>query len=196
MITRLLHAIVAQPRIYDLVQKVAGFEQVGNHLSTHLAAAANASILDVGGGTGNWRRFMPNSANYLWLDCDSQKLTGYRANHPDGTGVMADATTLCFGNKSVDYALMVGVAHHLTAEQLSALFSEVSRVVRRSFIFLDPVDCQNRAVSKLLWRYDRGRFPRTSQALKTALANSFDISHSDELTIYHRYTLCVAQPKN
>jgi SAM-dependent methyltransferase len=196
MITQILHGLVSRPIVYDLVQKAAGVNEVGRFLSPHLAETGGKTVLDVGAGTGIWRRFMPSSAKYLWLDCDTQKLDGYREKHADGLAVLGSGTTLCFSDKSVDFALVVGVAHHLDDTEFCLLLEELARVVRNRLIFLDPVACRERAVSNLLWRYDRGRFPRSPVNLKGAIDRDFDVKHTGELTIFHRYTLCVGQPRN
>jgi SAM-dependent methyltransferase len=196
VITRILHALVSQPVVYDWVQRAAGVNEVGEFLSPHLAEAEGKTVLDVGAGTGIWRQFMPKCAKYLWLDCDPQKLDGYREKHPDGFAVLGSGTTLCFSDKSVDFALVVGVAHHLDDSGFSLLLEELARVIQRRLIFLDPVACRERAASNLLWRYDRGRFPRTPGCLHTAIDRKFQVNDIGELTILHRYTLCVGQPRN
>jgi ubiquinone/menaquinone biosynthesis C-methylase UbiE len=195
MVTSILHKIVSQPQVYDWVQKAAGAELVGRFLAPHLAESSGRSLLDVGAGTGNFRRFMPDSTRYIWMDNDAQKLSGYRGKRSGGLAAMGDATHLCFRDKSIDYATCIAVLHHLDDGALNNLFDELGRVVRRRLIVLDPVECADRTISNLLWKYDRGSFPRTGQRIRAALESRFRLEHVDELTVYHRYILCVASPK-
>jgi ubiquinone/menaquinone biosynthesis C-methylase UbiE len=196
MLHSLAHKIVSRPRVYDWVQKAMGADSVGRFLAPHLVESAGHTLLDVGAGTGINRRLMPDSTRYIWMDNDAQKLSGYRGKGSSGLGALGDATQLCFRDKSIDYGLCSAVFHHLNDDQLSRLFDELGRVVRRRLIILDAVKCADRVVSNLLWNYDRGSFPRTGKQICAALERRFNLEHVDELTVYHSYILCVANPKS
>jgi SAM-dependent methyltransferase len=193
MIATLLHRAVALPLVYDRVQRLAGSEKVGRFLAPHLAETAGATLLDAGAGTGNFRKFMPDSTRYIWLDRDPRKLSGYAAKHLPGAATLADATDLCFRGKSIDYGFCAAVSHHLEDAELARMFAELARVVRKRFIFFDAVR-SGRAVSKVLWKYDRGSHPRTREQLERTLRQAFTIERAIELTIFHRYLLCIASP--
>jgi ubiquinone/menaquinone biosynthesis C-methylase UbiE len=195
MIEGILHQIAARPRVYEWLQRIAGAEEVGRYLAPFVAEAAGKRLLDVGAGTGIFRKFVPESTSYIWVDNDPQKLSGYRRKQPRGFAALADGTYLCFGAKSIDYVLCVAVLHHLNDEQLGALFNELARVVRHRVIVLDPIDCRDRMMSNVLWRYDRGSFPRTPDILRKAIEAKFKIEHVSYLTVYHRYMLCVGSPR-
>ena len=195
MLHSLAHKIVSQPRVYDWVQKAVGAEEVGRFLAPHLKESAGHSLLDVGAGTGNNRRLLPDSTRYIWMDNDPQKLSGYRAKQARALGVLGDATQLSFRDKSVDYGLCTAVFHHLNDAELDRLVNELARVIRRRLIAVDALECLDRPMSNLLWKYDRGSFPRTAERLRAALGRRFDLHFVDELTVYHRYILCIANPK-
>jgi ubiquinone/menaquinone biosynthesis C-methylase UbiE len=196
MIHSLAHKIVSQPRVYDWVQKAVGADVVGRFLAPHLAETADHSVLDVGAGTGINRRLMPESTRYVWMDNDTQKLSGFRGKRSNGLAALGDATQLCFGDKSIDYGLCTAVFHHLNDDELGRVVDELGRVIRRRLIFLDAVECKDRVASNLLWKYDRGSFPRTGKRICAALEERFKLEHVGELTVYHRYILCVAHPKS
>jgi ubiquinone/menaquinone biosynthesis C-methylase UbiE len=195
MLHSLAHKIVSQPRVYDWVQKAVGAEAVGRFLAPHLKESAGHSLLDVGAGTGNNLRLLPDSTRYIWMDNDTQKLSGYRAKQSCELGVLGDATQLSFRDKCIDYGLCTAVFHHLNDAELSRLVDELGRVIRRRLIALDAVECVDRPMSNLLWKYDRGSFPRTGERIRAALGRRFDLEFVDELTVYHRYILCIANPK-
>lgn len=195
MLHSLAHKIVSQPRVYDWVQKAVGADTVGRFLAPHLAESAGHSLLDVGAGTGNNFRLLPDSTRYIWMDNDAQKLSGYRAKRPGEPGVLGDATQLSFRDKCIDYGLCTAVFHHLNDAQLSRLVDELGRVIRHRLVALDAVECRDRPMSNLLWKYDRGSFPRTGERIRAALGRRFDLEFVDELTVCHRYILCIANPK-
>jgi ubiquinone/menaquinone biosynthesis C-methylase UbiE len=195
MIQSLAHKIVSNPKVYDWVQKAAGADTVGRFVAPHLTETAGHLLLDVGGGTGSSRALMPESTRYIWMDNDAQKLSGFRRKRPLDLGAMGAATQLSFRNKSVDYGLCMAVLHHLTDSQLGSMLDELARVLVRRLIVLDPLECTERLTSNMLWKYDRGSFPRTNNQIRAALERRFQLEHVAELTVYHRYILCVASPK-
>lgn len=195
MISAALHRAVAQPLIYDAAQTMAGFHKVGRFLVPYLSEARGKTLLDVGAGTGNFRQFLTEPTRYIWFDCDPQKLAGFSAKRNGAMAALGDATRLCFGDNSIDYALCAAVSHHLTDDQLQNLFAELARVLTTKLVFFDAIDCPDRKISNLLWRYDRGSHPRSPVTLRQALEKSFDIELIRDLTIFHRYVLCIARPR-
>src|SRR4051794_3210101 len=69
MLTGLLHRLVAQPRVYELVQVLAGLPVVHRRLARQLARLPTpAVVLDLGGGTGISRPLLPRRCTYICLD--------------------------------------------------------------------------------------------------------------------------------
>jgi len=153
-------------------------------------------VLDVGGGTGLYRRLFSPSTRYLWLDIDPKKLVRLRRAHPDAYAVLGDATRLCFTDRSVDLGLCVALSHHLSERQLPCLFRELARVVCDRLVFLDAVECGSSWISRLLWWLDDGAFPRRAEVLLAAIGAHFAIEHVEEYRVYHRYVLCIAHPRD
>ncbi len=187
---RLLESFVSVPVVYDLVQRLAGAEQLFRRLRPVLGDAEGAVVLDAGAGTGSSGTLLPRTALYLWLDPDPQKLAGFRAKS-SGAAVLGDATRLPLRDGSVDWVLSIGVSHHLDDEQFTRMLDEVRRVVRNRFVFLDAV-VTSRYASRLLWHYDRGRHPRTAADLRRRLSERFAVATDEEFTILHRYLLVTA----
>jgi len=193
--TSFLHRIVSRPAIYDLVQRAVGVNEVYRHMQPHLDQSAGRTLLDVGAGTGSLAAKVPASCRYIWLDCDTDKLRGYLRKKPGGVGVLTDGATLCLKDKSVDDAVVMAVAHHIPDEALPGFFAEVSRVARRRLIFVDPLRVSDPFVSNLLWRYDRGSFPRTEEELRSHLTRHFELATVDCFSVFHHYVLCVGRPR-
>jgi SAM-dependent methyltransferase len=195
MLKRIAHWLVANPTVYDWVQYLAGWEKVSRHLAPHLATLAGQSVLDVGAGTGNLARLLPPGTRYVWLDNDPTKLRGFNTKDIPGETILGDATRTGLADKSVDCAVCVALAHHISDVALPALFRELARVTRTRLILLDPVAHPTSRVSCWLWRFDRGGFPRLPAVLRDFVARDFEIEREELFTIYHHYLLLVARPK-
>ncbi len=195
MLTRILHRIVAIPWVYDLVQKLAGRDRNYAHLAPLVAQCGGNTLLDVGAGTGELARIVPPETAYIWFDNDPQKLSGFRGKSASPRALLGEADCIGLRDKSVDVAVCVAMSHHLTDEQLGMTLREMARVCRGKLIFLDPIRVDKSAVSSLLWKYDRGSYPRRAGALRSAVGQYFDIEHEERYSIYHHYWLCAAKPK-
>lgn len=195
MLTKIAHRIIANPWVFDRFQNLMGVQKTIRRLKPYLAEAGGRVVLDIGGGTGNFGTVVPQTSTYICLDIDWQKHEGFKRKWPKAMAIQGDATQICLRDKSVDYAICVSLTHHLTNEQLPMLFSELARVVKRRLVFLDAVQTTDSKISALLWRYDRGAYPKSAQTLKTTIERYFDIEQIEQYTIHHRYILCAARPK-
>ncbi len=155
----------------------------------------NQVVLDVGAGTGNIAQLLPQSTIYIGLDNDPKKLRGYKAKWPFGLAILGDATRIGLKDKSVSYAFCVDLAHHLSDNELSFLFRELARVVKRKLIFVDPIENKKSKISNLLWKYDRGSHPRSPKALYSTMESWFEVEHIEHFAVYHHYILCIGIPK-
>jgi ubiquinone/menaquinone biosynthesis C-methylase UbiE len=164
-------------------------------LKPYLSEASGKVVLDVGGGTGVLRSIIPATATYISFDNDWQKHEVLKRESPATLAIQADATRMCLQNKSVDFAICIALTHHLSDEQLPLLFQELSRVVKDKLIFLDAIQSQGSLLSAILWKYDRGSYPRSAQVLEASLKQYFEIEIIEQYTIQHSYILCSARPK-
>lgn len=198
LLRQFLHRMVANPKVYNQIQAILGFEQTRRHLRSYLAQTSRKVMLDVGAGTGHYRSLVSETARYLWLDMDIEKLREFRQrqNLSSDLVLLGDATRIGLRDHSVDFALCIAVSHHLSDQQLASLFSELARVVRENVIFLDALDCPKSLTSRLLWRYDRGSSPRTLATLLAAIEAYLEIEQLEQYKIHHHYLLCLAHPKN
>jgi uncharacterized protein YbaR (Trm112 family) len=184
---RALHSVVAVPFVYDFVQRLAGAQRIFERMRPILEQTDGAIVLDAGAGTGTVEALLPRSARYVWLDPDPQKLNGFR-HKSEAPAVLGDATRIPFKDGLVDWAISIAVSRHLDDEELAGMLDELRRVVRKRLFFLGAVVTPAYA-SRLLWRYDRGRHPRSADSLRKQLATRFDIVSDEEFTVLHRYLL-------
>jgi ubiquinone/menaquinone biosynthesis C-methylase UbiE len=193
LLQRLAASLVSRPFVYELVQNLAGQGRVAERLAAVLSRLPSGRLLDVGSSEGSFARRLGREA--VGLDVDVRALAAARSRGGYHTVVAADASRLPFGGGRFGITLFVAVAHHLDDGQLSAALEELARVTSGHFLLLDPLRNDRRAVSRWLWRYDRGRFPRTSEYLVNELSRDFEIVEMDQFAVYHEYLLCVAVPR-
>jgi SAM-dependent methyltransferase len=194
VITRVAHRVASHPAVYDAIQRTVGTPRTRELLQHHLAPADGMTVLDVGAGTGRFRDTLPARAKYIWLDNDPQKLAGFKTRRPDDETILADATKIPLGDKSVDYAFCVAVAHHLREDAFARLVSELARVVRGRVLFVDALR-EQAAIVKLVWGFDRGTYPRSADELLSALDEAFQVEEVERYAKLHRYLFCAARPR-
>ena len=190
----LLHRIVAIPQIYNAAQFVAGARLVQKRLKQSTATLKNAHrVLDLGGGTGLHRELWSRESAYICLDSDPQKLQGFRARHEDGLAILGDATRVPMRDNTLDVVICTSVSHHIPDELFQQFVSEAMRVLKNDghFVFLDAVWQPRRPVARLLWKYDRGSFPRSSKALRKVLSQHGTVIRAERFAVLHEYLLCV-----
>ena len=195
MLTSILHRIVAQPWVYDLVQSVVGAKQVRARLAGRIEPHHDAKVIvDIGGGTGSVAGLWSASSRYICLDIDPLKLGGFVAKNPAGTALLADATRIPIADGSVDVVLCTNVTHHLTDDLLARMLSECARVLAADgkLILSDAIWAPDRRVGRTIWKYDRGSFPRTAEVLRRAVVQRLAVDTWDQFAIWHEYFICVA----
>jgi SAM-dependent methyltransferase len=189
---RLLHAIVANPQVYDLAQRGVGTAAVRRRIAPALAETAGETVLDVGGGTGALAALLHPTARYVWLDSDPRKLEGLTAHRHDA--ILANALKMAVRDDAVDAVVCSAVSHHVDDENLPRLFGEMRRIARRRLFFLDAVRSHS-PVGTALWRLDRGAYARPAETLLAALEREFRVESVDRFTVLHRYVFVVASPR-
>ena len=196
--TSLAHRAVSHARIYDLVQWLVGVQYVHRRLRRHIdQTASDASVLDVGGGTGLLRALWPPQCRYLCVDADEDKLIGCLQRHPGSAVVRADATRMPIASGSFDAAVCMFVAHHLSDADLEQVIRESARVLKENgkFFLVEPLWRPSRMIGRLLWRYDRGSFPRSANDLRAALSARFALTRWECFAVLHQYLLCVGEKR-
>ncbi len=122
--------VADDPRVYDLIQLLAGGPVMDARLRRALAGASGALVLDVGAGTGNLARLLPAETTYWALDEDPAKLRRLEAKVPRARRLLRSALETGLGDASVDWSVCVDVAHHLDDAELPRLVAELARITR------------------------------------------------------------------
>jgi len=198
MIAWLLHRIVANPTVYNLVQTLAGEKKIHRILAQRTAGLRQDwVVVDLGGGTGLYRDLWQPAARYTCLDIDMDKLRGFRAKHPTEAAFLADGARIPLADGSVHAVLFTFVAHHIDGCVLPSVLGEAARILKADghLVFVEPLWKPRRLASRLLWRYDRGSFPRTALVLQQMIGERFVPKHWEQFAIFHEYALCIARPR-
>jgi ubiquinone/menaquinone biosynthesis C-methylase UbiE len=188
----LVHKLVSAPAIYDFCQKMAGGYITQPILEKELASLfISGSVLDVGGGTGIIRPFVPNAWNYTCLDSDSRKLEGFHRKFPKDKTIKASATNIPAPDENYDLCILSCVSHHLEASELECALNEISRVLRKGglLLFYDAIWNPKNIKGRLLWYLDRGSFPRPENELEELLGKKFFIHEKRSFKILHEYII-------
>jgi ubiquinone/menaquinone biosynthesis C-methylase UbiE len=197
LLSNILHKIVAQPRIYDLVQYIVGGDAARRRMTALMAdLPSGALVLDVGGGTGFYRDCVPEACHYCCVDYDMVKLYGFRHKFND-SAVRGDGTALSFAASTVDCIICISFFHHLTDAQLPQTFAECTRLLKPNgrLVILEPVWDSRHWLGRLLWAYDRGSYPRTIELLESTLAKYGTMTSREVYGDWHTYLVCSVTPK-
>ena len=152
-------------------------------------------VLDIGGGTGLVAHAF-QGRQYICLDVDLDKLRGLNARLPDCGAVAGDATRPPIADGSIDVVVCTKVTHHLDDRQLTAMLAETARIHRvgGTLVLADAV-ASDRVMSRLLWAFDRGSYPRPLERLSGFLTSAYRVAHQQQfrLGLFHDFWLCVAE---
>ena len=162
-----------------------------------LSLEQQGAALDVGGGTGFMRPFLPKSWNYTCLDIDSKKLNRFRKKFPNDTVIQASATKIPKPDSTYDLCILSAVSHHLQCSELDCALREISRVLHPNgqLLFLDALLNPENVAGNFLWALDRGSFPRALNDLRRHLEKGFIITRDKTWKALHEYALLFCSKK-
>ena len=194
MLRRIAQAAASNPRIYEWIQVLLGREAAWRRIQPFVPPPGDR-WLDIGSSTGSFPSLEQEDRQPACVDIDVQPLALRKQRNRDRDVVAADASALPFRDGSFDVITCFAMSHHLDDDTLSRAFAEAARVTRRSFLFFDAVRQDRRFLSRLLWRYDRGRFARPRTELRTMLTTHFEIAQEISYTVAHEYWVALCRTR-
>jgi ubiquinone/menaquinone biosynthesis C-methylase UbiE len=149
-------------------------------------------VLDVGGGTGAILPYLPKDSRYICLDSDRLKLQRLRHCFPAAPTLLSDATRLAIRSNSVDAVLAIALPHHLEGTAFERMLGETSRVLKPSgrLFLIEPLAAAQ-WTARLLWRLDRGSYPRACGELLAAVGRHLSVVYQERYSILHDYLIVV-----
>jgi SAM-dependent methyltransferase len=187
-------SLLDNPRVYDFLQVVALRHVTARRLESVLSAAAGQTVLDIGAGTGNLAQMLPPDSTYWALDNDPAKLARLEHKIPGARCLQRSATDTGLEEGAVDWTALITVAHHLSDGELEQAIAEMARVTRHRMVFVDPLWTGRWGVERLMWRYDRGSYPRSMEALVDVLSAHFELERTVRYRMIQDYLLCIGRP--
>jgi SAM-dependent methyltransferase len=188
-------SVFDNPHVYDAIQIMAARHVTSRRLESVLSAAAGQEVLDIGAGTGSLAKVLPPGATYRALDNDPAKLERLQQKVPDAQCLLRSALDTGLEDAAVDWTVSVTVAHHLDDDQLAQAMAEMARVTSRKMVFIDALWTGKWGIQRLIWRYDRGFYPRRTEALLDALREHFDLERVEHYKMIQNYLLCIGRPR-
>jgi SAM-dependent methyltransferase len=186
--------IVETGWLYDCEQMVTGAARSRSRLRALFERMSlTGLILDVGGGTGAILPYLPSDSRYVCLDSDRLKLQRLRHCFPTAPAVLSDATRLAVRSESVDAVLAIALPHHLESVAFEQMLVETWRVLKPDgrFFLVEPI-ASARWTARLLWRLDRGSYPRACEELLAAVGRHLSVVHQERYSILHDYLIVVS----
>ncbi len=169
-------------------------------LDEHVRPRAGERLLDIGCGTGDLSRLVPE-LEYVGVDHNPSYVNDgpVSAGHDRPRFVHADLAALSsLEIGTFDVAVAIGVVHHLDDELAERVVRAVHDKLRDGgrFVCIDPAfHPEQRSVARVLMALDRGRFVRHPGDYERIVSSAFTRT---ERTVRHDlnpfpYTHCVVE---
>src|SRR5436309_7797411 len=193
MLQSSINRLLAVPRLHDLAQLLAGRRACLRALEPWVGELRGV-VLDVAGGTGQAKALLPQT-RHVCFDLEHAKLKRYSQAFATGIAVQGTALDLPFRSGSAQNLLFVGAFHHFDDAALQRVVAELRRVVAPggSLVTLDAVTTP-RTLSRWLWRYDQGAYPRSIDSLRRTVCRHFTVVEEKQFTVWHHYWVCRCRP--
>lgn len=178
-ITTGIRSILSKPWAYDALQGALGVTNARRVVCTDFVCAQDGDVLvDVGCGTAEILRFLPNNISYFGFDLSPEYISSAeRRFGARGTFHCRDITELPENEiPPCDIAISFGVLHHLSDDGARVLIDSLYDRLRKGgkLITVDPVfePGQARLARELILR-DRGQNVRTCDGYLSLASDRF-----------------------
>jgi len=182
-VTTGIHAVLANPFIYELFQNIMGAKSARKRLvKDHIRPMSNMRILDLGCGPAEILNFLPENIDYVGYDI-SETYIKNACDKFKGRGVfhcrlleLEEAKSL----EKFDLVMAIGVLHHMDDDVAEAFITLAKAALKPGGRLLthDPVYAKGQSpIAKFLISKDRGQNVRDAAAYEALARKVFsDVS--------------------
>jgi len=191
-------AILANPALFDLVQKIAGRGRFRLKALLRRLAPPGARVLDIACGTAEFAGAF-ESAPYFGVDLNPRYIA-YAARRRPGLYAVMDAARLAFSEASFGLVLAVNVLHHfddatahLFAGEAARVLAPQGRLAVVDFTTEDGIDLVRRVVIGL----DRGVHVRSACGCVSIFRDLFELQELHRVPNWPwNYTAFILSPRS
>jgi SAM-dependent methyltransferase len=170
-------ALLKFSSLYQALQDFAGAQGGINTLTRdYLRIPAGSKVLDIGCGTGYFRKYLPDSVEYVGIDVNPRYIAKAEQTVKNGRFYVIGERADVIPEREFDFSLFIGVLHHLANDvALNSLRLAASCLKEEGTLYaLEPVRYEGQGVIEtVLMSLDRGKHIRTTDKYRELLSASF-----------------------
>jgi ubiquinone/menaquinone biosynthesis C-methylase UbiE len=185
MLSKLISWLSDQPALFLFLRGVLenDFRAIRAIIARDLPGLGAARTLDLGCGPGAFSTLF-DPEKYVGVDINPRYIA-YARQHFKGQFLVGDAQRVEIADRAVDQVLVFGLLHHLDDAAVSAVLSEMRRVLRaggRALVIEDiPAVSQLNLLGRLTHYAENGEHIRTAEAYQRLYAQVFRIERDETL---------------
>jgi SAM-dependent methyltransferase len=201
-----LHSVLSAGVIYDLFQRMVGADALRATIAKdYLRVGARCRILDIGCGTAEVLRFLPDDVQYVGFDASPDYIERARGRFGRRGSFFAKLVTDADLGTLGPFVLVLvmGVLHHLSDSETDHVFALGARALAdggRMFTYDPCLTPGQSRIARAVIQRDRGRNVRSLEEYRSLAARHFRdvnaVERHDLLHIpYSHALLLCSEPK-
>ena len=201
-ITDGIHSMLSFYWVYNGFQKLIGADKVRTTLAhEYIRPKAGEKILDIGCGTGEILKYLPDTIQYHGYDLSKKYILHAKECFKEkGIFKCADVTKMMHGEfGQFDTVLASGLLHHLDDQEVHNIINSARKLLKPNGKLI-KLDCcytnQQSLIARYLIDQDRGKNVRTEEGYRSLVAPYFKNIHVDikndvlRLPYTHIFMIC------
>ncbi|RJX20468.1 MAG: class I SAM-dependent methyltransferase [Desulforudis sp.] len=178
MISQEIRNILEFPIFFNVYQRMVGASRAHKiFVEEYVQPSQGVSILDVGCGTGDIVKYIPDFCNYIGIDFNKKYIEkakrkyGYKHKF-----FLADASKQYLMNDNIDICFCFGVLHHLDDVSCRNLLTNAYKLLKHGgyYVCIEPCYFPDQDwFKKMILRWDRGVYVRDLKGYESLMIDLF-----------------------